>query len=157
MNMSAKLAGLLFGAAIGFVFAWARLSDPAVIRAMLLLREADVYLLMGSAIAVAFVGSRLLRRAGMRALFTGEPVGWSVERPAWRHVTGSLLFGAGWAIAGTCPGPVAVMIGEGRLGGLFVAAGLLAGVALQRAVKRGAAAPLLREVSRRRRAVRERP
>ncbi len=66
--MNEKVAGALFGAAIGFVFAWAWLSDPAVIRDMLLLREADVYLLMGSAIAVAFVGSRLLRRFQFRAL-----------------------------------------------------------------------------------------
>lgn len=135
--MNARLAALLIGGGIGFLFAAAHLSDPAVIRAMLLLEEADVYLLMGSAIAVAFVGSRLLRRAGVRAFLTGELVSWSVERPASRHVYGSLLFGAGWAIAGTCPGPVAVMIGEGRFGGLFVAAGLLAGIALKGALAKG--------------------
>jgi hypothetical protein len=141
--MNARLAGLLFGTGIGFLFAAARLSDPAVIRDMLLLREADVFLLMGSAIAVAFIGARLLRGVGFRAVITGEPVGWSVERPEARHVAGSLLFGAGWAIAGTCPGPVAVMIGEGRFGGLVVAAGLIAGIILQGALKRSASAPAL--------------
>ena len=141
--MNARLAGLLFGTGIGFLFAAARLSDPAVIRDMLLLREADVFLLMGSAIAVAFIGARLLRGVGFRAVITGEPVGWSVERPEARHVTGSLLFGAGWAIAGTCPGPVAVMIGEGRFGGLFVAAGLIVGIGLKGALARGGSAPAL--------------
>ena len=76
----------------------------------------------------------------MRAFLTAEPVGWSVERPEARHVTGSVLFGAGWAIAGTCPGPVAVMIGEGRFGGLFVAAGLLLGIGLKGALTRSRAA-----------------
>jgi uncharacterized membrane protein YedE/YeeE len=98
---------------------------------MLLLREAHVFLIMGSAVVVAAVGLRLLRIAGSRAFVTGEAIGWSVQRPEPRHVIGSVIFGAGWSVAGTCPGPVAAMIGEGQLGGLAVAAGLLAGVALQ--------------------------
>jgi uncharacterized membrane protein YedE/YeeE len=62
---------------------------------------------------------------------TGEPIGWSVERPRTRHVAGSILFAFGWTVAGTCPGPVAAMIGEGRLVGVPVVVGLLAGVTLQ--------------------------
>jgi uncharacterized protein len=129
--MKARLVGLLFGAGFGFVFAWAWLSDPAVIRDMLLLREPDVFQLMGSAIAVAGIGTRLLRLFAARALASNDPVAWTVERPAQRHVVGSLLFGAGWAVAGTCPGPVAVMIGEGRFAGIVVVIGLWAGVLLQ--------------------------
>jgi uncharacterized membrane protein YedE/YeeE len=134
--MKAKLLGLLFGAGIGFVFAGAWLSDPAVIRDMLLLREPDVFLLMGSAISVAAIGTRLLRVSGARTLVNHEPVAWTIEKPEPRHVFGSILFGAGWAVAGTCPGPVAVMIGQGRLGGIVVAIGLGAGVLLQGALKR---------------------
>ena len=134
--MKAKLLGLVFGAGIGFVFAWAWLSDPAVIRDMLLLREPDIFLLMASAIVVAAIGTWILRFLGARALATKEPVAWTVERPERRHVVGSVLFGAGWAVTGTCPGPVAVMIGEGRLAGIVVAIGLGAGVLLQGAVKR---------------------
>jgi hypothetical protein len=50
------------------------------------------------------------------------------------------FFGAGWSVPGTCPRPVAAMIGEGKLAGLIVRAGLLAGVAAQPALvrKRGA-------------------
>lgn len=139
--MRAKLVGLVFGAGIGFVFAWAWLTDPAVIRDMLLLREPDVFLLMGSAIAVAAGGTWLLRFFGVRALVSNEPVAWTAERPEPRHVVGSVLFGAGWAVAGTCPGPVAVMIGEGRLGGIVVAIGLGVGVLLQGVFKRRRLAP----------------
>ena len=129
--MNTNLVGLLFGAGFGFLMAWARLTDPTAIRNMLLLRELDVFLLMGSAVLVAAVGVRALRARGARALATGEPIAWTVEKPRARHVVGSLLFGAGWSIAGTCPGPVTAMLGEGRMGGLFVAAGLLGGVMLQ--------------------------
>jgi uncharacterized membrane protein YedE/YeeE len=137
-----KLVGLCFGAGIGFVMAWARLTDPAVIRSMLLLHEYDVFLLMGCAICVAAVGARVLRAASARALVSGEPIRWDLEKPRARHVVGSILFGAGWSVAGTCPGPVAAMLGEGRLGGAFVAVGLLAGVLLQRALTQSVASSL---------------
>jgi uncharacterized membrane protein YedE/YeeE len=103
---------------------------------MLLLREFDVFLLMGSAVFVAAVGVRLLRAAKASALATGEIIEWKLERPERRHVAGSVIFGVGWGVAGTCPGPVAAMVGEGHVGGLFVAAGLVGGVMLQSAVAR---------------------
>jgi uncharacterized protein len=129
--MKVNVAGLVAGIAFGFILSWARASDPTVIRDMLLLREPDMFLLMGSAIVVAAVGIRVLRRAGLRALTTGEPIAWSVQQPERRHVLGSAMFGVGWSLACTCPGPMAAMIGEGHLQGLWVASGLLVGVALQ--------------------------
>jgi uncharacterized protein len=130
--VNTKFIGLLGGVVFGFTLAWARLTDPCVIRDMLLLKEPHVFLIMGSAVAIAAVGVRLLKVSGARCLVTGEPVGWSLERPGTQHVAGSMLFALGWTVAGTCPGPVAAMIGEGRLVGVSVAMGLLVGVTLQR-------------------------
>ena len=113
------------------MLSWAQLTDPAVIGSMLLLREAHVFLVMGTAMAVAAVGCRLLRTAGARALVSGETIRWAATRAEPRHVVGSVLFGAGWSVAGTCPGPVAAMIGQGRLSGVAVGAGILIGVSLQ--------------------------
>jgi uncharacterized membrane protein YedE/YeeE len=115
----------------GFTLAWAHLTDPHVIRDMLLLKELHVFLIMGSTVAIAAMGVRVLKLGSARCIVTGEPVDWSVEPPRTRHVAGSILFGIGWTVAGTCPGPVAAMIGEGRLVGVPVAVGLLAGVTLQ--------------------------
>ena len=134
--MTANLIGLLFGAGFGFVMAWAQLSDPAVIGRMLRLQEFDVFLVMGCAVTVAAVGVRLLRAAEARALVTHEPIVWKIERPRGRHILGSLLFGVGWSVAGTCPGPVAVMLGQGRLAGLAIVADLLLGVSAQGALSR---------------------
>ena len=134
--MSTRIVGLLFGVGFGFLMAWAGLSDATVIRNMLLLREAHVFLFMGSAVLVAAVGLRLLRAAGVRAVITGEPVAWTFDRVERHHIVGSLLFGAGWSLAGTCPGPVAAMVGQGKFSALFVAGGLLAGVSLQGALAR---------------------
>jgi uncharacterized membrane protein YedE/YeeE len=143
--MKANVVGLSFGAAIGFVMAWARLTDPRVIGDMLMLREPDVFFFMGSAIAVAAIGIRLLRALGARTLLTREPITWSAEAPQRKHVVGSVLFGLGWSVAGTCPGPVAIMVGEGRFSGLLVVCGLVSGIALQDALSKarssGATAP----------------
>ena len=130
--MKTKAIGLAGGVVFGFTLAWARLTDPHVIRDMLLFKEPHVFLIMGSAVAIAAIGVRVLKLSNARCIITGEPVDWTVEQPRTRHVAGSILFGIGWTVAGTCPGPVAAMIGEGRLAGVPVAVGLLAGVAVQR-------------------------
>jgi uncharacterized protein len=130
--VNSKLVGLLVGAGFGFVIAWAGVTDPKIIRNMLLLREPDVFLLMGSAVVIAGAGVRLLRAWRVRALVTQEPIAWSVSSVQSRHIAGSALFGVGWSVACTCPGPVAAMIGQGHVAGLVVAAGLVSGIAIRR-------------------------
>jgi len=127
--MRFRFAALVLGAVSGFVFSWARMTDPATFHQMLSLESPRIYLLMGAAVAVAFVGARLLR--GRRALLTGEPIGWATARPTRSHVLGSVLFGIGWGISEACPGPTAAQLGAGRLLAVAVAAGVLVGVKLQ--------------------------
>ena len=43
---------------------------------------------------------------------------------------GGVLFGIGWSIAGMCPGPILVNIGEGKVYALAALAGALTGTAL---------------------------
>lgn len=139
------LACVLGGVGFGFVLGWAHLTDPDVIYAMLRLREPDVFLLMGSAIATGAVGVRLLRRSGARTLTGGEPVSWKAFPATRDHVIGSMLFGLGWSVACTCPGPIAAMTGRGQWSGLFAALGLFTGIALRDARRARAdhtAAPL---------------
>jgi hypothetical protein len=127
--MRLRLAALVLGVVTGFVFAWARMTDPATFHAMLSLESPRIYLLMGAAVAVAFVGARMLR--GHRALLTGEPIGWTSARPTQNHIVGSVLFGIGWGISEACPGPTAAQLGAGRVLAVAVAAGVLVGVTLQ--------------------------
>jgi uncharacterized membrane protein YedE/YeeE len=56
---------------------------------------------------------------------------WYVAGPAIGLIVVGLLFGPGWSVACSCPGPIAAQLGSGRLAGAFTAAGLLAGVALR--------------------------
>ena len=56
-----------------------------------------------------------------------------VER---KHLYGGALFGAGWATAGTCPGPAIGMAAGGSVLGLIVMAGLATGIFLRNGVAR---------------------
>jgi uncharacterized protein len=134
--MKLRLAALVLGIVTGFVFAWARMTDPNTFHRMLALDSPRIYLLMGAAVAVAFVGARLLR--GRRALLTGEPISWTRTRPTSSHFVGSVLFGIGWGISEACPGPTAAQLGAGRVLALAVAAGVLVGVRLQPRLARAA-------------------
>jgi len=51
-----------------------------------------------------------------------------VQAPHRHHVAGGVLFGLGWSIAATCPGPVAAQLGRGQFVSLFTIAGLMTGI-----------------------------
>lgn len=85
-----------------------RLIDMTIIKFML------------SAILVGTVGIYQLRELGMIALSVkGTVVG--------NNVVGGLIFGAGWALLGYCPGTAAGALGEGRLDALIGMLGMLLG------------------------------
>ena len=132
--------GLFAGAAFGFLLTGARLTDYDVIHRMLLFRDWQPFLVMGSAVLVA---APLLWALQLRGWTTplGGPLRLTPAAIAPHHVSGSVLFGMGWAVAGTCPGPALAMIGAGRLMGVVVVAGIFAGITLRDAVAaRGARA-----------------
>jgi uncharacterized membrane protein YedE/YeeE len=128
--MRVRVAACLFGAAFGFLISWGQFSDPDRIRDMLLLSDAYLYLMMFSAIAVAFAGTWLLRRRHSRAVLTGELISVERTRPERRHIVGSAIFGVGWAVADSCPAPIAAQLTQGVLWSLFTIAGIFIGVEL---------------------------
>jgi uncharacterized membrane protein YedE/YeeE len=128
--MRVRIASVALGVTFGFLLSWGQFIDPDRIRDMLLLRDAYMWGMFAVAVAVGFAGLRLLRRAGTRALLTGAPVSWTVERPQRRHLEGAAIFGAGWALSDVCPGPVAAQLGQGILWVLPLLAGVLLGINL---------------------------
>jgi uncharacterized protein len=121
-------AAAALGVAFGFAISWVQATDPDAIRQMLLLDDLYLFGVLGVSTATAFVGLRVLRALRVRALVTGEPVGWERTRPARRHIVGSAIFGIGWGVANTCPGPVAAQLGQGALWSLLTISGILLGI-----------------------------
>lgn len=130
--MRLRSLALAVGTFCGFTFGWARLTDPATFHRMLTLRSPDVFLLMGVAAAVGTVGTTLLR--GRRAPLTGELIARDPSRPERRHVAGGIVFGVGWGIVASCPGPLVAQLGSGRVLSLVALAGVLTGVLVRERV-----------------------
>jgi uncharacterized membrane protein YedE/YeeE len=129
--VKARAAGLLFGIGFGFWLCWARFTRYDVILRGLRFQDRYLWSMFGAAVLTAALGLHLLRAAGGRTLLDRQPVGWSAVPIQRAHLIGSAIFGVGWAVAGTCPGPAAAQIGHGQLSGLFTAAGIFFGIWLQ--------------------------
>ena len=102
----ALLSGLLFG----FGLLISGMANPAKVLGFLDLAGAwdpSLALVMAGAIAVAFLPMQWVQRRGitLRGEQAQLPTSRQIDR---RLVIGSLLFGAGWGMAGFCPGPALV-------------------------------------------------
>jgi hypothetical protein len=86
-----------------------------------------MYLIIGTAILVAMVSMALIRLARLRDV-AGRPIQYK-PKPYHRGVLiGGVLFGAGWAITGACPGPIYVQMGAGQWPAVLTFLGALAGM-----------------------------
>lgn len=127
-KLSALLAGLIFG--LGLLLAG--MANPAKVLAFLDLAGAwdpSLALVMTAAIAVAIGPFSWAKR--QRVSLLGEPMQLPKKREIDRRlVLGSLLFGAGWGIAGICPGPALVLTLTGHWQAWLFGAAMLAGMGL---------------------------
>jgi len=133
-------SALAVGAAFGFLLTVSGLGDYDTIHDGLLLENPYIFLMMASAMAVAWAGLFLLRRRG-RTRFAGR-LALPHARAERRHVYGGAVFGVGFGVGATCPGMAVAMTTTGGLYGLVVLAGLLAGLWLRGRVERRQRQPL---------------
>jgi hypothetical protein len=132
--LAALLAGLVFG--LGLLVSG--MADPAKVLGFLDLAGAwdpSLALVMAGAIGVGLPAFRLA--GGRSHSLLGEemrlPSARQVDR---RLVLGSLAFGAGWGLAGFCPGPALVALGLGESRALIFVGAMLAGMALFELIER---------------------
>lgn len=124
--MKAGLKFLLLGTYFGLVLTKAEVISWYKIRNMFFFREPDLYLIIGSAVAVGAVSVWLIKRFRLRPV-TGEPLDIPGKPLNKGTVIGGFLFGLGWFVTGTCPGPIYAQIGSGEAWALFTLAGALLG------------------------------
>ena len=116
---------VVLGAAFGFVLSRSGAADYDFIQAMFLFESFQLYGIIGTAVVLTAPGLWLIRRYGRTAL--GRPIDIELKPLNRGTIVGGLLFGVGWSMAGMCPGPVFVNLGEGKIYALATLAGALAG------------------------------
>lgn len=106
--------------AVGLIFGWGLLvsgmTDPGKVLGFLDLAGAwdpSLAFVMGGAILVGLGGFALAKKRTRSFLGSAMhlPTSRDIDR---RLVVGSLTFGAGWGLAGFCPGPAIVTMGAGE-------------------------------------------
>ncbi|NBV15828.1 YeeE/YedE family protein [Janthinobacterium sp.] len=136
--MSKLILSLLSGFVFGLGLLVSGMGNPAKVLGFLDLAGAwdpSLALVMGSAIGVAMPAFWLARRRATALL--GEPM----QLPAARRIDrrlllGSLAFGAGWGIAGFCPGPALVSLLAGQPKAWLFVGAMLAGMAVFEVLER---------------------
>ena len=125
-RVSEFLVGLLFG--LGLILSG--MTDPGKVTGFLDLFglwDPSLALVMGGAIAVGFFAFTLAKKrttnflGGMLRL----PAKNQIDKPL---IIGSVLFGAGWGLAGFCPGPALVSMASGQPKALIFVVAMLIGM-----------------------------
>jgi uncharacterized membrane protein YedE/YeeE len=125
------LSGALFAAGLGV----AGMTNPAKVMAFLDVTGAwdpSLAFVMVGAIAVYAVAFRLAirRPAPLLAEAFSLPKKGDLDAPL---IAGAALFGAGWGLAGYCPGPAITSLATGAPGVFLFVASMLAGMVIHRA------------------------
>ena len=126
--LSALLSGLVFG--LGLIVSG--MANPAKVLGFLDLAgewDPSLALVMAGAIAVGFFAF-LIAKNRTRSFIGAEmklPTASAIDS---RLLVGSALFGAGWGVAGFCPGPGLVALGMGEPKALVFVAAMLAGMVI---------------------------
>ncbi len=136
MSLAKKLlpplvSGTLFGAGLTL----SGMTDPARVRGFLDIFgrwDPTLVFVMGGAVLVMAVAWRVRERMG-RPIFAERFSLPDRKDLDARLITGSILFGIGWGIAGLCPGPAVASLALSPIGVLPFVLAMLAGMAAQQA------------------------
>ncbi len=131
-NLTALLSGLLFGLGL----AVSQMVNPHKVQAFLDVTgdwDPSLALVMGGALAVTAIAFRLVlkRKAPVFGTSFAIPTGAVIDR---RLLAGAAIFGAGWGLAGYCPGPALAALSRPGIEAVSFVIAMLAGSLLCRAL-----------------------
>jgi uncharacterized membrane protein YedE/YeeE len=127
------LVALAAGALFGFGLSLSGMVDPARVIGFLDVAsghwDPSLAFVLGGALLVALPGMALQRKLTRPALDDRFhlPTSCVIDRPL---VLGAAIFGAGWGLAGFCPGPAVASLSVGLVPSFIFAAAMVAGMML---------------------------
>ncbi len=86
-----------------------------------------MYGIIGMALFTGVIGLQIIKRYKIKD-FKGLPINIiEKEKGFWRYIIGGTMFGLGWALVGSCPGPIFILLGTGTYAIAVVLIGALLG------------------------------
>jgi len=127
MGLHHHIISLGLGIMFGFLLAFAGATNFTLHAQLFLFENIWLLIVIASSVATGAMGVWLLRRYQPKAVLTGGCIDFSAKSMTPNFVMGAILFGVGWGMSAACPGTAPTMIGEGKLEGVFLVAGILLG------------------------------
>ena len=124
---------------VGFAFGIVLTKSEAVswyrIYEMFQFQSFHMYGIIMIAVLTGVLGIQLIKKFNVKD-YSGEPIKIENKEPSTvRYLLGGLIFGLGWALAGSCPGPIFILIGAGFSAVIIVLLGALLGTFLYGVLK----------------------
>ena len=105
---------IITGIVFGFILIKSEVTSWFRIQEMFLFDSFHMYGVIGSAILIGLVGTKLIKQFDIKDLSGNEiKVKTKDNSLTTRYIIGGSIFGLGWAIVGACPGPLYSLIGFG--------------------------------------------
>ena len=120
------LVGIIFGIVLtkSEAVSWYRIYE------MFHFQSFHMYGIIGTAVITGVIGVQLIKRRNMKDI-TGQPIVIADKDKGFtNYIVGGILFGLGWGLVGTCPGPIYILLGAGFWGIGIVLIGALLGTFL---------------------------
>jgi uncharacterized protein len=103
---------MAWGIIFGIIFVKAEIISWFRIQEMFRFQSFHMFGVIGSAVVVGVISVYLIKRFKMKTIY-GETIELHDKAFNKGQVYGGLMFGAGWALTGACPGPLFAQIGSG--------------------------------------------
>lgn len=116
---------------VGFVFGIVLTKSEAVswyrIYEMFMFESFHMYGIIMVAVVVGAIGIQLIKKYHIKDIHGKKIDIAKKEKGTFRYWIGGLLFGLGWALVGSCPGPIFILLGAGFLPVIIVLIGAVLG------------------------------
>lgn len=125
------LTGIFFGIVLtkAEAVSWYRIYE------MFHFQSFHMYGIIGTALFTGIVGFQIIKKYKVKD-YNGLPINIvEKERGFWRYIIGGSLFGLGWALVGSCPGPIFILLGTGTFAIAVIFIGALLGTYIYGLVK----------------------
>ncbi len=125
------LAGIFFGIVLSKseAISWYRIFE------MFKFQSFHMYGIIGSAVVLGIILVQIIKRTNLKTIDGNEIEFTPKKSGKFRNIIGGIIFGLGWALAGACPGPFYILLGQGVGAILIVLFGAMLGTILYHAVK----------------------
>lgn len=99
------------GLFLGILFIKSEVASWFRIYEMFQFKSFHMYGIIGSAVVLGIIVVKYLKRNQSKDFSGNEIIINSKDKGFTRYITGGIIFGLGWALAGACPGPMYVLLG----------------------------------------------